>query len=492
MSAVLSTVTQFFPKHKQRLLLVLLLIVAAGLKLIRLGIPADFYFDEIYHVPAAKLMADNDPRAYDSGPGTVEITGQLYHYDWLHPPLVKLMQAGSIKLLGFYSWGWRLPSIAGSVVLTIAVYGLAKTIWLGSAQADNASSHRDRDQARWFGLLAALLVNLSGLALVQSRIAMNDIWLAAFVTLAVWFYFKFLFSQHSRSGQLALFAAEEKDALSSEETVSRRRTTGRRRLLLLSGVFFGLAIAAKWTGVWPLLLLLLVQLMIVIVKRQYKLMPLSVFCLLLVPAAIYVFSYSQMFLQGQGWKQFVELQRQVFWYQTHRTAGHAYASGPAVWLFNLRPVWYWRGDPQLPELTANIYALGNFSMQWLALPSLVFVAGLVIVNRLSLRKPAQDSALVRSASLAWGLLLLVYLSVWLPWLLIGRVSFYYHYLPAVPFLVIFVSLFLWWLRSLSRWSFRLLLIIMTANFVVFYPHWTGIPVSKLWAEAIYFSVSSWR
>ncbi len=492
---------------KHLALLLFLLIAAAILKVIRLDHPPSLYFDEIYHVPAAKLIAEGDPRAYEWWHEPVSMLGGNFTFDWLHPPLAKLLQAGSIKLFGFNAVAWRLPSVVGSLVLTIGVYAAANFSWqiiksssftfLQAKTGEKAGQQEILKEASAFGLLTALLLNLSGLMLVQSRIAMNDIWLSAW---GVWSGFWFLIFTASffkqGSSQPALFSKMEGRSLKLNQTktlLTRLKNLDRRWPLLLTGVSLGLAGATKWSGFWFLICILGFQIFLLIYKKAYKLIPLSIFSLLLVPAMIYLSSYGQMFLQGKNFQHFLDLHKQIIWYQTYRDSGHAYASNPAAWFFNLRPVWYWQGVNQDAKLTANIYAVGSLSLQWLALPSLVLSIGTFFSNLSSeLKKPAKVAFKISLPNFTWALLLALYLSSWLPWLFIKRISFYYHYLPALPWLMIFTAYFLWWLRSLSRWSFRLMLLVLIANFVVFYPHWTGLPVSKLWAEAIYFSLSSWR
>lgn len=72
--------------------------------------------------------------------------------------------------------------------------------------------------------------------------------------------------------------------------------------------------------------------------------------------------------------------------------------------------------------------------------------------------------------------------------------FFYHYTPALPFLAIILSERLSWVEKIAksrRWT-TLFLITAGLWFVIFYPHLTGLAVSRTWAEPIYFLFPGWR
>ena len=59
------------------------------LVLMRLNVPGHAFFDEVHYVPAARAW----------------LNGQLLNLE--HPPLGKLILAGSMRILGDNVWGWR-------------------------------------------------------------------------------------------------------------------------------------------------------------------------------------------------------------------------------------------------------------------------------------------------------------------------------------------------------------------------------------------------
>ena len=88
------------------------------------------------------------------------------------PPLVKLLMTPSIAWLGFSTLGWRMTQVVTGSLLVGLMYLIALRL------------RRDR----FFALVAALLVCLDGLALVESRIGVIDMPAILFTAL-VWYLF---------------------------------------------------------------------------------------------------------------------------------------------------------------------------------------------------------------------------------------------------------------------------------------------------------------
>ena len=67
-------------------LLLAILAFAFFTRMFQLHIPEEYYFDEVYHAVTAKLVARNDPRAYEWWHPAPEPNTAI---EWLHPPLAK-------------------------------------------------------------------------------------------------------------------------------------------------------------------------------------------------------------------------------------------------------------------------------------------------------------------------------------------------------------------------------------------------------------------
>ena len=88
-------------------LLWLLLLASLLLRLLWLGRPDDaLIFDERYYVNAARVILSIPPgqNTYADRPLGLDPNTE-------HPPLAKLLVAGSMLLLGDRPLGWRLPSV---------------------------------------------------------------------------------------------------------------------------------------------------------------------------------------------------------------------------------------------------------------------------------------------------------------------------------------------------------------------------------------------
>lgn len=434
---------------KELLLFGLILFFALFTRLFRLAYPAAMYFDEIYHVPAATLMHNGD---FQTPFKPVQFVNDEQNVvDWLHPPLAKYFQAFSISIWGMTSIAWRLPSVIFSLLTLIIFYFFVR--FLGKNFFFKKESLPKRiDLSINLALAATFFLSLDGLFLVQSRIAMNDIFLLFFVITAVFVYFIYLVEKKP----LILFA---------------------------SGTLFGLALASKWSALWVLLLLLMKEWLEL---KNIRKLPFLFFSLLLTPFFVYLLSYLPMFWQGQNIIDFFLLQKTIFLSQLTNPATHLYSSDPLTWILNLRPVWYFTASA--PEFwISNIYALGNPLLCAYLLATLVASVFFLIKGKINF--------LERKAIY---LILLLYSFSFLPWLLFSRIMFLHHYLLALTFLIILLSYFFIIFSDKIRDKNKQKAVIFNflfwpfLFFILFYPHWTALVVPTDFAEIVYFLLPSWR
>lgn len=434
-------------------LLLVILAFAYLTRMFNVYTPNGYMFDEVYHASTAKLIAHNDPRAFEWWNPPPEPNTAV---DWLHPPLAKYTQALSIVAFGENSFGWRFSSVIFGTLTIMMVYHLAKALF------------KDEKVA----LLAAGIASLDGLLLVQSRIAMNDIHVTFFILLTLYAYVRF-------------------------------RNTNQFSQLLLVGLCAGLAAATKWSGIYILgtvFLLEAVRLITIIVTTNGKLLnkrypfkalvidtALWLFAVVVIPCAVYISSYWMMFAQGKSWKHFLDLHYQIWYYQTHLSATHPYQSVPWQWLLNVKPVWYF--VEYLGAQRADMYASGNTVIFWTGLLAVIASITLVAKEIIKNKKGWFKNALKNVNESAHVRVILPYLLVWLPWSFSPRIMFFYHYTPAVPLLCIVLA---FWLKQLYQYSDTekkivwLVLILALLYFIVWYPHWVAIPVSTAFKDAVYF------
>ena len=421
-------------------------IFAASLAAFLWGIDSasEIYFDETWYVPAARAWLKS---------------GQMLHPE--HPPLGKLIIAASLWLFGDNPLGWRAMSALFGAIALVAVY-----LWTLALLDDVRAA-----------LWAAALTFFNAVLFVQARIAMLDIFLMAFTSLALAFY------------TLSL----------KESRVSRSRLYA-----LAAGVTLGLAGACKWSGFFLLFGLIAIQLLIG-AMRLWRVRfddprpsdfyapgalpawtPGTTFLALVVaPLSAYFLAYLPQMIGAGSVFEFVDSHRRMFEVWTGHSADHPYQSLWFTWPSLWRPVWY------LFEVKGHDAALWSAenpakAIVGLANPVVVFageIAVLVAIYRFLARREL-NSLIVAVA----------FLSQYLPWAVNPKgLEFSYYFLPSVMCLCPALALALF--RERSVWGPRAalaLLVSASVSFAFFLPILAaGIGVSPE-SFALRMWLPSWR
>ena len=340
------------------------------------------YFDEIYHARTA----------YE------HILG-LEPYENTHPTLGKLIISLGIRMFGMNPFGWRFMGALFGVLMLPVLYHWLKQLF-----------GRTR-----LSVLGTVLFAFDFMHFTQTRIATID-------TYAVFFL-------------LLMY-----DAM----TVFIKRDLvkdGWERLLpplLACGLFTGLGVASKWTaayGALGLAVLFFGKLIFTLLETRRqgqdfkpllgKCGKLCLWCCLFfiaLPFGIYFSAFLPVTTlphnAGKLFWAFWNYQVTMFNYHAHLVAEHSFASPWYEWPFDVRPIWYFAGDTQ--DGYSTISAFGNPLLWWAGIP------GLVAAAWLWWKKRSRWAAVVLAG---FG-------SVYLPWVLVPRLTFIYHYFTAVPFLVV--------------------------------------------------------
>lgn len=389
-----------------KILLFVVLLFSLGTRLYSLGTIKEMYFDEIYHSFTAKLVLNNDPKAWEWWNPHPE----GFAYEWTHPPLSKLGMVVGMKIFGENSFGWRIPQAILGTLSVLLIYLLTKEIF----------------KDRLVSLLSTFIFSLDGLPLVLSRMGMNDSYVLFFALLSIYLFIR------------------DKN--------------------LLSSIAYGLALSSKWSALYVFPIIFISHF---VFRKKIKLSYLS---FLIIPIAVYVASYGVMFKTGHTWDQFIEVQKQMWWYHTNLVAEHPYTSPAWSWPLLLRPIYFYDGQ-EINGMVARIYAFGNPLVFWFGLFSII-LSGIISFQEKNKKL---------------GFVVFSYLILFLPWIASPRIMFLYHYLPSIPYLAI-ASGFI--LRRFSR-LIPYLLIPSALLFIYFYPHWTGIRI-PLKLDESYYWFSSWR
>ena len=424
------------------------------MRLYRFTEPNHYYFDEVYHVVTAKAFADNNPAAYNPfSPPPKKDTA----YDWLHPPLAKLIQAGSIKIFGDVPLGWRLPSVIFGTAIIPATFILANILF-GPIVA----------------IFATTVIAFENLTFVMSRITMNDVFLTFFVIVS------FIFAT------LYVKSTSEESKPTSEVIREKRRDQKRTVYLFLTSIFLGFSLATKWPGLYAILAVFLYFAWDQIKSKRIDI--LKLIPILALPPIIYLASYGQYWVQGHSIRQFIDLHKQIWWYQHTRNLKHSYATTPLYcvpegldgpktwcpWILDARGVYF--SYEQYGTQAGYIYALGNPLIFWTGIIAVSYLLGRFIDERTK----------------EIGLVLLGYFIFWLPWIFTPRLLFLYHYLPSIPFLAIALGFSLANIFKTKLMFFALIILgVFIAVFFYFYPISSGWPIEVASIEK-YMWLKSWR
>jgi dolichyl-phosphate-mannose-protein mannosyltransferase len=416
------------------------LVVAAVIRLWGLPFPPTLYWDEQYYVFDAEVYLGGGIGQPVGNPPAVKIADEG---TWVHPPLGKwIMALLGVGPLGLRSIGWRLPSAVFGIVGVALLYLLALRLWASV----------------WWAGLASLLLALDGLHIVQSRIAMLDIFVTTFIT----------------AGMLFLVLDRER---MDEELRGRWPTIERvfgSPYRLWAGVFLGAAVATKWSGAFALAFAVVLCPAWVLTggrrgaRSAARTVGTLVASLVVVPLCVYLLSYGAFFYQhGFAVQDFVTLQLRMLRYQQLHVRVQPENSPPWTWPLMLHPVQYFR-ETAAGSVRA-IVALGNPTLWW----------GFLVLL------PIGVVSLWRRATWREALIFGGYAAMYLPWLLVPRSQFFFYMLPAVPFMCLAVAAIA---RSLpDRWA-RVTAVGVAAVAALcalaFLPAWTGWEAPATWLRGL--------
>jgi dolichyl-phosphate-mannose--protein O-mannosyl transferase len=387
-------------------LLMVIIIFAFTARVFWLWEPSTHYFDEVYHAFTAQVMLKGDPKAWEWWNPNPE----GFAYEWTHPPLAKEAMVIGMTIFGDNAYGYRILQAIFGTFSVLLIYLISKKLF----------------NSRDVGLIAAFVFALDGLTLTMSRIGMNDTYLITFMLLCFYLFLKDKY--------------------------------------LFASIALGLALASKWSIIWFLPVLVVEHFAL------NKKLTIKYLWFLVIPPLVYLASYIPFFTSGHTVENFIELQKQMWWYHTRLVAQHSYSSSWLSWPFNLRPVWAYV-DRSMPGYVANIYLMGNPLVFWGGVVG--FVVGVVY------------AALERNKTL--GLVIFAYLAMFVTWAASPRIMFFYHYLPAFAFLTIILGYVLKRNPRVVKPFFVIAIIL----FIYFYPHWSGIQV-PIWLDNTYYWLGSWK
>jgi dolichyl-phosphate-mannose-protein mannosyltransferase len=293
----------------------------------------------------------------------------------VHPPLGKFIIAAGIWLFGDGGIGWRIMPL---------LFGLGIILLMGVL----VYRHTGSKLAGW---LAAFLVAIDGIFIIYSRTGLMD---------GILFFFMFL-------------------------TLLVMLRPPKYVGMLLVALLLGFTVAIKWVG-----LAIIVPLLYLAVRQ--KRLPEFLFSLWWAFAAyVMIVAYGQ-YLNGQQdlLQALVEWHMQASQYHARLTDTHPWASPWWSWPLLMRPVLFLydvAGDARVQIMTS----LGNPLLWWGSTLAVIGSFFYLVYERF-----------VRGIAVAAHPLILPLIgwaAAFLPWAMVERVVFLYHYMPAYGFALMIVA-----------------------------------------------------
>lgn len=402
------------------------------------------YFDELYHARTA----------YEHLEG-------IKPYENSHPPLGKVFIMLGIALFGMNAFGWRIVGTLFGIAMVPILYAFGKRLFKKSEYA----------------LLAAVLFAFDFMHFTQTRIATIDVYGVFFIILMFYYMYRYF--------ELNFYSDGLKKTLWP---------------LALAGLFFGLGAASKWICIYAgagLAVLLFVSL----AKRYGEYRRLSqgeeetlrdkvkpfwkntlltlLWCVvffIIVPVAIYLLSYLPYVLSEAKYdlEGIWGVQKFMYNYHSTLTATHPYQSSWWQWPLMLRPMWYYVNYDVAEGYVGTISAMGNPAVWWVCC-----VGAAMALIKLIRGKLRPDKI--------WFVLFVGLFAEFLPWVLVTRCTFIYHYFASVPFIILITVYLLMHMEernpawAKAKWIWMGAAVVL---FLFFYPAISGMVAPRAYIQVL--------
>jgi dolichyl-phosphate-mannose--protein O-mannosyl transferase len=356
---------------------ILIAIASFVLRIINLGLPKGFIFDEVYYVDGAR-----DLMKYG-----VEVSGSNPEFI-VHPPVGKWLIASGITLFGDNEFGWRFASAVFGTLLILLFARLVHVLFYSPLLT----------------ALGAALMALDGLLLVHSRTALLDLFLTFFTLLGVFLWYR---NRHIWAG--IAFGLAIGCKWSAIYFVALIGLLAVYRILVAHDIRKSLKpIVAKFA--------------------QYGLLPVFV----------YTLTWIGWFVSDRGWSRQWSSNPLASWFHYHfemlnfhtgLTEQHPYQANPWSWLIMGRPTSFFYASPQgceAKDCAQEVLALGTPILWWVGTIAIAVVIGYWI-----------KSLLLRRSDSALNIVVLGMAAGYLPWFAMQqRTAFSFYAIIFEPFMIV--------------------------------------------------------
>ena len=356
---------------------ILIAVASFVLRLINLGLPKGFVFDEVYYVDGAR-----DLLKYG-----VEVDGANPEFI-VHPPVGKWLIAGGINLFGDNEFGWRFASAVIGTLLILLVARLVHVLFYSPLLT----------------ALGAALMALDGLLLVHSRTALLDLFLTFFTLLGVLLWHR---NRHIWAGIAFGLAIGCK----------------------WSAVYFVAVI-----GLIAVYRILIAH----DIRKSVKPIAAKIAQYGLLPVFVYTLTWAGWFISDRGWSRQWSTNPLLSWLHYHSemlnfhtglTQTHPYQANPWSWLIMGRPTSFFYAAPKgcgAKDCAQEVLALGTPLLWWVGTIAVAVVVGYWIKSLIHHRIDAAASIVI-----------IGFAAGYLPWFAMQqRTVFTFYAIIVQPFLIL--------------------------------------------------------
>lgn len=466
-------------------------------------------FDEKHYVPQAWDMVKSWDNLFIGGIETNPGFGLV-----VHPPLGKQIIALSEWVFGYTPLGWRLMTALFGVATVLMTMALARRLSFSWQVAT----------------FAGILAVCDGVLLVSAKFGMLDIFQVFFIVAAAWA----LARDHQQMRE-RLHDALLSGGMGTSPFGPR---FGFRWWRFTAGVFLGLSLAVKWSGLYYIMFFgLLCVFSDLALRRKYGIRryivgtlirdtPAALASLVAVPIMIYVWSWRAWFASETAVYRHAKVDGTIGedswlmhlpepvagWFYYHLSVldfhasltssgghHHPWDSKPWAWLAGARPILYYSStDLECSgggECRKMLYLFGTPAIWWLVVPAVLWGLWSLIIRR-------NRAFLIPLVGFAAG---------FLPWLAAFDRQMYFFYATAfIPFVIVLLALALGQMVGhgkpiRSRWVTRIAggtmrrgtfaaacyLALVVAMFFYFAPILYGFIIPESWYQSMMW-LPSWK
>ena len=485
-------------------------VVAALLRLVGLGYPHELVFDETYYVKDAwTLMHLGYEGSWGADANTAFNLGDPSGYSksaefLAHPPIGKWIISFGLAIFGGgSSVGWRISIAVCGILLVILTMVIAWMLF----------------RSTLLTVIAGGLLAIDGNAIVLSRVALLDGAVALLALIGV------VFVLLDRS-----WTRRRLDDWMSRHTASGRSTTWGPTLwwrpwLIAAAAMFGLTAGVKWSGVYFLAGFALYSLATDVLMRRKAGVRLwlgatvlkqgAATFLITVPlaAAVYLTSWTGWFVTSNGydrhwaelapfqWKgalswvpipvqSWYHFQAEIYNYNVNLHTPHSYQAYPLTWLFEVRPTSMFYQDLGNGS-SSQILDIANPLIWWACTAAAFFLLGRGVWGAWRRRSVWREAFILTAIAAGY-----------LPWVLFysTRTVFQFYTIAFEPYLILALTAVLGILlgssadvearRVVGLRVVGIFLGVCVLLSLFFLPMWTGLPIPH-WFVQLHYWFPSW-